>query len=430
MSSFSNTYTQVYDVDDLMNNSLVINNAFEFEPIHGNISVVALPSIPPDRYDLVRHYITNVVEIQYLLADPKSRDRLMLEAIQSSPSALDAACLLASVHRHALNHGTPGGDPESQRNFSLMRQNLIGRTHHTEGDAMASLHVISWVLFCGGRGGWQEFLHVACRYSDSILWHPEYQGPQDALMRCGETTRFIIKTAMWFDVLASATRVQTPYFLEVFRTLFDPNSAFIDGSSGPEELSMLTVMGCENHIVWALSEISNLACWKDSQKTRHALSTLELVKRGTRIEEYLMPPVKPPVFYSDLEQTRILTSQVFRASARVYLHSVLSGDSPSCKEIADGVTDTIDWLKQVPESSSRSVVRSVVFSICICACLTDIPWQQQFFLERLEAQRIESVGNCAEVINLIQQVWRNREPSNVESVSWRDVMRKTEMLLV
>jgi len=273
-------------------------------------------------------------------------------------------------------------------------------------------------------------LQVACRYSDSILWHPEYQGPQDALMRCSETTRFIIKTSMWFDVLAAATRMDIPYFLEVYRSLFDPDGAYIHGSSGPEELSMLPIMGCENYIVWALAEISNLACWKDLQKKRGALSMPELVKRGTKIEKYIMPPVTPPVFYSDLEQKRILASQVFRASARVYLHSVLSGDYPSCKEIADGVADTIDWLKQVPESGIRSVVRSVVFSICICGCLTDIPWQRAFLLKHLEMQQFESVGNCAEVKNLIQEVWRNREASNYESITWRDVLRKTQMLLV
>jgi len=262
------------------------------------------------------------------------------------------------------------------------------------------------------------------------LWHPKYQGPQDALMRCTSTTRFIIKTSMWFDVLASATRVERPYFLDVFRDIFDPNGAYIEGASVPDELSMLPVMGCENHIVWALAEISNLACWKDLQKKRGALSMPELVKRGTKIEAFIMPPVTPPVFYTHLEQTRILTSQIFRASARVFLHSVLSGDYPSCKEIAEGVTDTIEWLKQVPDRNARSVVRSVVFSICICGCLTDIPWQREFLLTRLDMQRSESVGNCAEVKDLIQEVWRNRENSNYESVTWRDVMRKTEMLLV
>src|ERR1700683_87750 len=151
----------------------------------------------------------------------------MFETIQSSPTALDAACLLASLHRHALRYDAPVTDPESQDHFHRVRQSLVGKAQLSEGDAMAGLHVVSWVLFSGGRGQWQEFLHVACRYADGVLWHPEYRGPQDALMRCSEATRFIIKTSMWFDVLASATRVEVPYCIEVLRGLFAPMSAYI-----------------------------------------------------------------------------------------------------------------------------------------------------------------------------------------------------------
>jgi hypothetical protein len=298
---------------------------------------------------------------------------------------------------------------------------------------MAGLHVVSWVLSSGGRGQWQEFLHIACRYADGVLWHPEYRGPQDALMRCSPATRFIIKMSIWFDVLASATRVEVPNFLLVCRILFDPNSAHIDSSSPsssiPEELSMLPIIGCENHIVWALAEISNLACWKDLQISKGTLSMPELVKRGAEVEKYILPPTSPPMCSNKLEQTRILTSQIFRASTRVYLHSVMSGDYSSCKEIADGVTDTINWLKQVPELSARSVARSVVFSIYICACFTDIPWQRNFFLERLAMQH-EFLGKCAEVTDLIQRVWLSRGTSTDRSVTWRDVMRQSQTLLV
>lgn len=356
----------------------------------------------------------------------------MLDTMQRSTSALDAVCLLSSLHRHALNTGDPKGDPQAVQLFSRVRSGLIGKANLTEGDAMAGLHVVSWVLFCGGRGQWQEFLHIACRFSSSILYHPDHHSPQDALMKCNETTRFIIKTSMWFDVLAAATRVEVPYFLDIYRSLFNPNAAYIDHapSSVPPELDMLPVMGAENHVVWALAEISNLACWKDLQKRKGALSIPELVRRGQAIESYLKPPAVPRQTYSDMDENRMLTSEVFRASARVYLHSVLSGDYPSCNEIIDGVEDTIRCLQRVPPRGNRTVIRSVVFGICICGCLTDIPWQREFLLERLEAQRKESVGNCAEVKELIHRVWANRAASDFDSFTWRDVMRESQMLLV
>jgi hypothetical protein len=420
--------------NNLASNSLVgINNVFEFEQMPFTISgFSAVPGIPYPNYDLVRHYLLNVVEIQYLLADNRSVTNIMLDTMRTSESALEAACLLSSLHRRFLNIDSPSVEGESLHHSSRALTSLSSKSQLTEGDAMAGLHIVSWVLFRGGRGRWQEFLKVACRYSDSVLGHPQYNGPEDALLRCSVSTRFIIKTSLWFDVLAAATRVEVPYFLEVYRALFDPNSASIasmegaSSSSIPDELSMLSIMGCENHIVWALAEISNLACWKDIQKRNGALSMPELVRRGEKIERHLNRPSQGP---HDSDVARILTSEVFRASARVYLHSVLSGDYPSCNEIAEGVQDTIRCLEKVPKDRNRKVVRSVVFSICICGCLTDIGWQRDFFLELLQEQ-YESVGNCGQVEKLIRRVWKARENGNYESVTWRDVMRQTQMLLV
>lgn len=64
----------------------------------------------------------------------------------------------------------------------------------------------------------------------------------------------------------------------------------------------------------------------------------------------------------DLDKRRRLAANVFRSSARVYLHSVLSGCLPQVDEIAYGVEETIRFLRQIPTSggASRIVVRSVV----------------------------------------------------------------------
>lgn len=355
----------------------------------------------------------------------------MYETILSSRLALDAAFLLSPLHQQ----NSTGSDSESDHYFTHVRQSLVGKAHPDEGDAMAALTVVSWVILRGGRGQWQEFLDVACRYADDVLFRPECDGPQAALMQCSPTTRFIIKTSMWYDVVASTARIEVPRFLQVFRDVFDPNH--IDGVDGslpsvPEELSMLPIIGCESHIVWALAEISDLAIWKDRQKERGAFNAQELVNRGNKIETHIMPPISLPAFDSELEHTRVLTSQVFRASARVYLHSVLSGDYPNCQGIANGVKDAIHWLQQVPELSAPSVVRSVAFSICIGSCLTDVPWQRNFLLELLtmKHESATAVGNWAEMKRLIQEIWFSRKTSGYESVNWRDVMRKTEMLLV
>lgn len=94
-------------------------------------------------------------------------------------------------------------------------------------------------------------------------------------------------------------------------------------------------------------------------------------------------------------------------------------------EIANGVTETINCLKAVPGygDAPRVVVRSVVFSICICGCLTDDPQQRDFLLNQLDAlgQEAEVLGNCFQAKKLMERVWEKRKQTGGE-VDWRMVM--------
>lgn len=299
---------------------------------------------------------------------------------------------------------------------------------------MAGLHVVSSFLFSGGTGRWQDYLLVAVHFSKGVL--ARYYDPMIALTSCTEPERFIIKTSMWFDVLASISHSQQPYFMQEYRQLFGLSSAYIEGPVSvlepSKELSMMSVMGCENHVVWAMAEISCLAVWKQEAQHRGCLSIPELVQRGKDIERYLVSgkPVDPSTLDSNPQQ---FTAEIFRSSTRVYLHSVISGDYPHCPEIKDGVQETINILQMVPGSKakSRHVVRSVVFSIFICACLTENQKQRDYLIHRLDMeQQNESVGNCSGVKGLIEEVWSHRTGSKTEPVLWRDALKKATMLLV
>ena len=459
------------------------------------------PSIPYEQKDLVQHYMSDVLPIQYLLSDSSVIRTFIYDLIRQSSSARDAACMLAAIHRDRMGYTSAQTFPSSNgvivapatMLYKRLFENLARKQQFNEGDAMAGLHAVSTILFSGGRGAWDMFLAVASNYVHNVLTNPRYPGPEDVLRNCSESTRFIVKTTMWFDVLASVTTQQIPRFLVVYRQLFDRSRrAYIEdpNQSSPPEISMLPVMGCENNIVLAIAEISNLACWKESQTKRHCLSIPKLVERGMEIEAKFLTPggasspsairgvnglpptpgpsssmgsayamdgqayaaasgmyAQSPVYgpapgmmplgngASEVELRRRLTNDIFRASARVYLHTVLSGDYPSCPEIVDAVTEVIECLKRVPLDKalvSRSVLRSVVFGICIAGCLTDSPEQRLFLMRLLDTQRQETVGNVAEVKHLMEQVWIRRESkgSMGQAVNWRDVMRESQRELL
>ncbi|EIN10065.1 hypothetical protein PUNSTDRAFT_86611 [Punctularia strigosozonata HHB-11173 SS5] len=383
---------------------------------------------------LVSYYMNTVVKIQYLVADP-SVSGVILRFIKQSPLAHLAVCKLASLHqnprnRQALSSGTDEDLPlmlseaASAMTRSAKRPDL--------GAALAALQIVSCILFAGGRGPWRDWLDIACQCVSSILDSPEHGNAADALRKSDDMTRFVVMTTMWFDVLAAVTLMHPPRFLKEYRIIFGGPS--IDGvsSNGSDYCDMRIVMGCENNVVLALAEISALGHWKEVEKKHGRLSMPLLVKKGQEIEQRLLPPtrVRDPYAYTSsadrTAQARQATSNIFRASAKVYLHSVLSGDSPACPEIKQAVQETVDCFQAMPRDGRREIVRMTVFCICICGCLTDDLKQRQFLLDLLEEQAIDRVGNCEEVKNVMKAVWHRRgaNPHN-PIVPWRDVMQTT-----
>jgi hypothetical protein len=378
----------------------------------------------PWQQESLKHYLETVVRKQYLMAD-QWVFRLIWDTLLKSKPARDGACLLSLLHQHKMSNPSDHIMTWLEGNAAGM---LTKQGCSDEGEAFAALQIVSAFLFAGGRGQWLLYLNLAVDWVERLFSTSQYS-PEDTLSSRTELERFVIKTTMWFDVLGAVTRAQPPRLLRLFRRLF--HGASID--DGQSTSTMIPIMGCEREIVLALGEISALAAWKASEIRAGRLSNVHLVNAGQDIERKYLAAATPLVALGGAAQLgnaaahcRALTSAVFRASARVYLHTVLSGDAPGCPEIAAAVTETVDALRKIPEGDAcaeRAVVRMVVFSICIAGCLTDNREHRAFLLGRLQAQQAEGVGNCAEVRSVMETVWARRDRG--QRPSWREVMAES-----
>ncbi|KAK0204810.1 hypothetical protein DFS33DRAFT_696458 [Desarmillaria ectypa] len=237
----------------------------------------ASPMVPGGSADeLVNHYLNVVVAIQFQLADKIRLPEVIYNAVEGD-CYRNAARLLAFIHqrRQAMPSVPALQDNTPRRQYDELKLVLSRGSSYTEDEAMASLTVISSFLFDGGKGEWQWWLEVAFKYARTVLGR--YMSPRGALMLCTEKERFLVKTAIWFDVLASVTTQNPPLFLDIIRELFAPEESGITElyESVPAELSMMTVMGCENRIVWALAETSYLAYWKQRQLSNGVLTLMK-----------------------------------------------------------------------------------------------------------------------------------------------------------
>ncbi|KZT29974.1 hypothetical protein NEOLEDRAFT_1056025 [Neolentinus lepideus HHB14362 ss-1] len=428
----------------LYHHQVVYEEAFEVDDLNPSGSSPPVPSpsmvMPAYHYgtpddDLVYYYFQHVVRQQYLLAEETVFHDIS-NMVRRSPSALNAACFLSALHKQR-------GMVSDTLFFSNVKKALSRPGHeHTEDDIMAGLIVISSFLFKGGRGSWKEFLDVARLWV--LNYFSRFRSPVEGLKNSQPNIRFVIKTTMWFDVLASITELQPPQLLSVYRDIW---GRFGDGYTDADpDLSMLRPMGCDNETFLALAEVSNLAWWKDNQQKYNRLSVIELIGNGRQIEDKYLRRNAPPPAGTKAHDPHRLTSNIFRASARLYLHSILAGDYPACKEISEAVDDTVRCLKAIPTDGNlrRSIVRSVVFSICICGCLTDDAEHRHYLLERLrEQERVSDIGNCGAVKSVMQTVWDRRDAmlrqwesvrggakAQPPPVNWREVMQESNQGLL
>ena len=136
----------------------------------------------------------------------------------------------------------------------------------------------------------------------------------------------------------------------------------------------------------------------------------------------------------NLVNRRRLSADIFRASARLYLHTVLSGDHPNVEEIAAGVGEVMEAVRRVPWSADTktlhgSVVRSTVFPICLAGCMTNNKDERDMLQTVLEREG-GGAGNCVEVLGVMKEVWRLRDENMSREVKWREILRERRVSLL
>ncbi|KAG6851142.1 hypothetical protein H0H93_001022 [Arthromyces matolae] len=426
-SSFGQSYSY-FNTDDLI--------PLEYEPFH--------PQNPDQSYYLVdmvlNHYRERVVKAQYIFANNSIRN-LVCDVVMSHRRSRDAASLLSSVHwqRFCNPHALAFESDETRQRLRDI-QNLLNRQSYSSEDAMAALHVVSSYLFDGGSGDWERWLQVSNNYVDSLF---RRYSPSEALLTGDDQNVFIIKTSIWFDVLASVTTQRRPHFYDAIKTMFDPTLSRIQELGSEDPSSMMSAMGCHNVVVWALSETSALFCWKQEQLANDCLSVPTLVEKAAAIEEHLQQSYPPTFINTDVEGCRLLAAEIFRAAARLYLRAVVSGDHPNVPDISSSVEETIACIDRLNhphcaelvngQTMSGSVMRNTVFGFFICGAFAQKQEHRNVIRNLLDREG-DGAGNCGSIRKLLHQMWEQRDKARPHPasriVNWRLALAQEKILLV
>jgi len=170
--------------------------------------------------------------------------------------------------------------------------------------------------------------------------------------------------------MSTLTLRTVPKHLLFYRQLFRKDADYWalaqQGICDEVGLRMDSLTGCPDEVLLAIAEISTLSCWKTQELHQGSLSMRELIRRGDVIERHLRTQTETissveadqTQLHPDLpsagtelgnvqesltghagvslpmDDTRRLVADIFRETAILYLHTVLSDSNPGESKMA------------------------------------------------------------------------------------------------
>ncbi|KAF8969160.1 fungal-specific transcription factor domain-containing protein, partial [Flammula alnicola] len=291
--------------------------------------------------ELVMHYFDNVRKVQPFFAGEALTDITYSAIVEEPHGAVTLAiCALADLHLkqmrisqglEAPNQASENSHATYLKNEALLKLETNKNTHGcwTDNDAIAALHLLSLSQLSGGGSDWETPFNILSQWLHQTNLHLA-EDPWMAFLNLSPATQHYVKATL-------PPGEQGNYW------------ANGNDLEMPRRLRMDALTGCPDEAMLAIAEVSSLAHWKAAQLRNGCLSYPELIRRGTAIEQQLRRYQTDLSMASDASQTRLhstagvtptdeersLIASVFRETANLYLHTVLSNSTPGVPEISN-----------------------------------------------------------------------------------------------
>ncbi|EED83282.1 predicted protein [Postia placenta Mad-698-R] len=229
-------------------------------------------------------------------------------------------------------------------------------------------------------------------------------------------------------------------------------------------LRMDALTGCPEEAMLALAEISALAHWKMSELRNGSLSVRELIRRGDMIETQLrqraaprhagegnLTPLDPHLAATTMQfsmtmsgtpsastssgvtahataiskdEASTVVADIFRETAVLYLHTILSEALPGVPEIHGAIAKIISLLHILPSSEYD---RAIIFPLFLTGCMSDDRGVRDMIKRRFLLLD-DTFGNIHQVLMQLESIWNERNTmlthhGGTGIVHWRESLR-------
>ncbi|OBT93244.1 hypothetical protein VE01_08809 [Pseudogymnoascus verrucosus] len=390
--------------------------------------------------ELLRHYLNHVFALQYFhqkyISTTLPSPSWLLSLLETIPPLRHAALSLSALHLHCLQQQKGGSNnfhDGYNRTDTLVELReyhaaaLIGLRSFISDYGSSSLtagyipilaccsQLISFDLCRGGIDEWYTHVDAVARFILMRAAEFPLLSADEMDSENNEASRFLIGALMWSDILAGVSTGRRPLLYIYLQRLLDSS----EQPSGPL-IKMEDIMGCENHIMLLISEISALQEWKMNCLKDRSFSTWRLVTRS----KVILDDLEIAILRLDREldayglycsndrtiyQTKIITgtiTNIFACAAVVYLHVVVCGVQPSLLEIRTSVERTITAMQRIQRTDRGKLARGILWPVCVAGCLAEGP-KQSFFREFVRAAVDDAIGfgNAQTALDILEHFW-------------------------
>lgn len=394
--------------------------------------------------DLVTHYFDVTSKIQFVFCGTQL-SQITYNAIAQEPRGAPcyAVNALADLHLTQMRIQQGLEAPQSgqastahymyQEALFKLKSNRDNGNGWSESDAIAALHLVSYSHLSGGSADWQEPFDILCAWLLQSSLSIAGDNSRTILQSMTVASQLLVKLIMWLDIFSSLSSMRPPKFLNLWKSLLD------DRKGALPSLDMAGLTGCSDDTLLAVADVSALAQWKATQVRNNTLSYPELVKRGMKIEEFILrhkaaDADKDTFVHGDnllqegempSDAHRHASVAILRESAYLYLHTILSNATPGVAEISSSVDEIVRKLNQLQPSN---LDRALVFPICLAGCMTNDSSKRDYLKNRLQGLN-ETYGNLLQTRLLMQALWQRRDVSG-EPVDVREIMRDQQLMVL
>lgn len=418
-------------------------NFFDFS--HGPSTETRQVQIELEENDqrLLDHFIQHVLPIIFPILDSNQHGSvssdLILPALQSNSAYLHCCLSIAAQHRKT-HSSLPGEDVDQD----IMRHRYA--TIWALCDALKKDENHQQIL--EATLGLIFFQCVVGRFDDNLLdipWHQHFQAAISLVQKLdlprivSDPTESPLQTPFnmtltgWIDILGATMQGRSPTFAHTYR---EKHLSQVNPHLGLREL-----MGCEDRVMYLISEIACLESLKkdgmdDFTLCQHVSALGEQISLTEMGDCSPKQPFNANGSLSPKQLSKNITA-AFRLAARIYLCSLVPGFSPSQPSTMGLVEKLTTILQQIP-SGPNGFDRSLVWVYLIGGSIS-LPGSsfRTFFQDRLaRIGEHASLGSFGRLATLLNEVWLQNDslsgastPNSTTSESvrphihWRDVMQ-------